>query len=278
MPPAVLVGADAERAFQEMTGQSSGSAATTIAAKAALHDRNMTTFEHPPAPDRNTGGIPTKDEKGNILAPPAPPRPPAPPAPSTPPASSEPSIPEKFKGKSTEEVIRAYQELERKLGAPPQQQPPAQDPPEAAPQGVAEGEDDDDPVLPAFASAEDEARFTESVISAVGGQEVFESLAAWAPEYGDPVTVNAFNEAVNSGNANGALLAVKALRYEMTQRQGYTPTLVGGLAMGSQSGPQPFSSNAELRAAMRDPRYMPGPRQDGAYVEEIQSRLAVSFR
>lgn len=272
----VLVGADAERAFQEMTGQSSASAATTIAAKAALHDRGMATFEHPAAADKNTGGIPTKDAKGNILAPP--PRPPAtPPAQPAPPAApTSDGIPEKFRDKSKEEVVRAYQELERKLGQPPQQQ--QQQPP--TPEPVATGDDDPDPeapILPAFASQEDEARFTDAVISAVGGQEVFESLAAWAPEYGDPVTVNAFNQAVNSGDANNALLAVKALRYEMTSRQGFTPTLVGGLALGSQSGPQPFGSEAERRAAMRDPRYMPGPMQDGAYVEEVCARIAASF-
>jgi hypothetical protein len=34
-------------------------------------------------------------------------------------------IPEKFRGKSPAEIVRAYQELERKLGAQAQQQPPA---------------------------------------------------------------------------------------------------------------------------------------------------------
>ena len=269
----VLVGADAERAFQEMTGQSSASAATTIAAKAALHDRGMATFEHPAAADKNTGGIPTKDAKGNILPPP--PRPPA--TPPAPPAGEEGPILGKFK--SAEDLARAYQELERKLGQQQQQPPKAEQPPAADPEpgGGDQEPDDDEPILPAFASPEDEARFTDAVISAVGGQEVFESLAAWAPEYGDPVTVNAFNQAVNSGDANNALLAVKALRYEMTSRQGFTPTLVGGLAMGSQGGPKPFNSQAEIRVAMRDPRYMPGPNQDGAYVEEVQSRLAASL-
>jgi len=276
--PTVLTGADAERAFQEATGQSSASAATTIAAKAALHDRGMATYEHPAAPDRNTGGIPTKDEKGNILAPP--PRPPAQKAPPAPPAQGEQQAPILGKFKNADELARAYQELERKLGQQQQQQQ-QDEPPAAQGQELDAGDADqgeEEQALPTFGSPEEEAQFTQSVISAVGGQDVFESLAAWAPEYGDPVTVNAFNVAVSKGDAPGALMAVKALRYEMTQRQGYTPTLVGGLALGSQSGPQPFTSNAELRAAMRDPRYLPGPNQDGAYVEEVQRRLSASLR
>ncbi|MFZ9061861.1 MAG: capsid assembly protein, partial [Steroidobacteraceae bacterium] len=192
-------------------------------------------------------------------------------------AQDEQQAPILGKFKSTDELARAYQELERKLGQPPQeqQQPPPEPPPAVEPD---ESDADEGQTLPTFGSPEEEAQFTQSVISAVGGQEVFESLAAWAPEYGDPVTVNAFNLAVSKGDAPAALMAVKALRYEMTQRQGYTPTLVGGLALGSQSGPQPFTSNAELRAAMRDPRYLPGPNQDGAYVEEVQRRLSASLR
>ncbi len=279
----VLTGADAERAFQEMTGQSSASAATTIAAKAALHDRGLISHEQPPAPDRNTGGIPTRDERGNVLKPP--PRPPAarPPAPQPQAEAQELRLPDKFANAEDPQaaLLKAYQELERKYSQATRQQKQAE--PENVPDPQApEPEEDDsslppEPAMPAFESQEAEQEFINNVVSAVGGQEAFDALAAWAPEYGDPVTVDAFNKAIDSGNADAALLAVKALRYEMTSRQGFTPTLVGGLALGSQSGPKPFNSQAELRAAMRDPRYLPGPQQDGAYVEEVQRRLTASL-
>jgi hypothetical protein len=111
----------------------------------------------------------------------------------------------------------------------------------------------------------------------VGGQEAFESLAAWAPEHGDQATVDLFNNAVAQGNADVAQLAAKALRYDMVQRQGMQPTLVGGVSIGGVGAQQAFRSDSEVNQAMNDPRYLPGPRQDPAYVQEVEQRLALSF-
>ncbi|WP_251275208.1 capsid assembly protein, partial [Enterobacter hormaechei] len=79
----------------------------------------------------------------------------------------------------------------------------------------------------------------------------------------------AFNEAVQSGDAGRAALAVQGL---VALRGGNGRLLNGKTAANADAGPKPFQSQAQVVEAMRDVRY----HRDPAYRAEVSARLAVS--
>lgn len=286
--PAVVSGAEAQALIAQAAqarGGDPGELGRNIEAKAGLLDSAGMISHQSPAdgPDQNTGGIPTMSADGKVLAPPPVATPPRPPAQQQQ-APAAPTMPAKFANitdpaEREAAILRSYQELERRLGAGNQQPQGEQQEPQtqqqAPPAAPPQGEQQEAPVQ---LTPEQETQMAGVIVTAVGGQQAFEALAAWAPEHGDPATVELFNTAAASGQAEVAELAAKALRYDMIQRQGMQPTLVGGMALSSTSGLQPYRSDVEANQAMNDPRYLPGPRQDPDYVREVEKRIALSMR
>lgn len=108
-----------------------------------------------------------------------------------------------------------------------------------------------------------------AVYAPAGGKDGYAALIQWAKTNLNAEQKRAFNEAVQSGDAGRASLAVQGL---VALRGGNGRLLNGKTAAGADVGPKPFQSAAQVVEAMRDPRY----HRDPAYRKEVSERLAVS--
>lgn len=156
------------------------------------------------------------------------------------------------KFRSPDELLKAYQELEKKLGGRSGYEKAEESPTE-------EVEEQEAVVL----SQDEEATIMESI----GGQESFEAVQGWARENLDAAELEAYNREVNSGDYYRARNALQSLYYAFQENSGYEPELIGGKLSGSSS--DVFRSSQEVMAAMSDPRYL----QDPAYTQDVQDKL-----
>jgi hypothetical protein len=156
------------------------------------------------------------------------------------------------KFKSPDDLLKAYQELEKKLGNRSGYD-------EAQDEQDAEEQDQEPVVL----SQQEES----TIMDSIGGQETFESVQSWARENLDGAELEAYNREVNSGDYYRARNALQSLYYAFQENSGYEPDLIGGKLSGNSS--DVFRSSQEVMAAMNDPRYL----QDPAYTQDIQDKL-----
>lgn len=200
-------------------------------------------------------------------------------------------LPEKFK--TAEDLAKAYSELESKQGQNTTQ---------------AEGSDDSEegqastPTLEAFSAEYAETgelseesyeklsemgipreivdqyvngleatqqAITSTVLAEVeGGEEGYQKMTEWAANTLSEAQLNVFNQQVTSGSLEAAKMAVAGLQAQYMKSTGGLPS---GFQMGStqSSGSNSFSSIAEMRSAMADPRY----ETDSAYRLDVATRL-----
>ena len=104
----------------------------------------------------------------------------------------------------------------------------------------------------------------------VGGQEAYLDMVSWASDNMPEASIDAFNNAVNSGNIETANLAIQGLQAQYRSVNGNEPSLVMGETKSVTGGV--FDSAAQLTAAMRDPRYS----SDSAYRQQVASKLSRS--
>ena len=156
------------------------------------------------------------------------------------------------KFKSTDDLLKAYQELEKKLGSRGYD---AADEPEVE----DEATEQEVPVL----SQEDE----QVILDSIGGQENFAAVQAWAKDNLNQDELEAYNREVNSGDYYRARNALQSLYYAYQDNNGYEPDLIGGKLSANSS--DVFRSSQEVMAAMSDPRYL----QDPAYTQDVQDKL-----
>lgn len=156
------------------------------------------------------------------------------------------------KFRSPDELLKAYQELEKKLGGRTGYEKAEESPTEEVEQQEA-----------VVLSQDEEATIMESI----GGQENFEAVQGWARENLDAAELEAYNREVNSGDYYRARNALQSLYYAFQENSGYEPELIGGKLSGSSS--DVFRSSQEVMAAMSDPRYL----QDPAYTQDVQDKL-----
>ena len=212
-------------------------------------------------------------------------------------------LPQKFK--SPEDMAKAYSQLESKLGQGQQEQDQEEEVEttgEETASDVAEllddkgldfdvfqqeydenGELSDD----AYAALE-EAGFPRSVVDTwiqgqdalasqmtgemyniVGGQEDYNNMVSWAADTLPESEIDAFNATMTSQNPDMIRLAIQGLNARY--RSEAEPSLLQG-GTGAVSSGGRFESNAELTAAMSDPRYS----KDPAYRQQVADKLARS--
>ena len=157
------------------------------------------------------------------------------------------------KFKSADDLLKAYQELEKKLGSGQT---------EETEESESEVEDQEPVVL----SQEEETTILESI----GGQETFDAVQAWAKENLDQAELDAYNREVNSGDYYRARNALQSLSYAYRENEGSEPQLLGGKI--SANATDVFRSTAEVMQAMNDPRYL----KDSAYTNDVQEKLVRS--
>ncbi|OYT57740.1 MAG: hypothetical protein B6U76_00090 [Desulfurococcales archaeon ex4484_217_2] len=218
---------------------------------------------------------------------------------------SEVEIPEKFKDKSPEEIIKAYQELEKKLGEKQpdekKEETPSEEPeePEKEPVPITPEEyksfeqkyyeqgglsDEDYAALEAKGIPRDvvdqeiawrefqEQQAIKKVVEPIGlSQTDLQEVVTWARETKSEDDIQAFNEALSSSNTKGQQALVKALwiEYKASTNQSLD------LHTRSRSPGKPskgYSNESEFLADISNPAYG----KDKSYVAAVEAKLASS--
>lgn len=166
------------------------------------------------------------------------------------------------KYKSQEDLVDAYKNLQRENerlrgGEEPEE-----------PEAGHESSDDDD--QQESITPEQATEIRDSVFKQAGGQEKLQSLLGWASQNLGEDRINAFNSTLGTGDQEAILAQVKGIQYDYMMATGYEPKLTGGRAPTNDV--RGFASEAQVIAAMQDPRYG----NDPAYIKEVEQRIAVS--
>ncbi len=100
-----------------------------------------------------------------------------------------------------------------------------------------------------------------------GGDAAYNNMVTWAADNLDPNSRAAFDDVVNRGNVDAIKLAVSGLKSQYENAMGYEGKMYSGKA--AKANADVFRSQAELVAAMGDPRYS----RDPAYRQDILEKL-----
>ena len=103
--------------------------------------------------------------------------------------------------------------------------------------------------------------------NAAGGEEAYSNMVNWASNNLAKNSVDAFDEIINTGSTDAIKLAVSGLKSQYEAATGSEGTMLTGKA--PVATPKGFRSQAELVAAMNDPRYDADP----AYRQDVMNKL-----
>ena len=178
--------------------------------------------------------------------------------------SNEELIGGKFK--SADDLLQAYQELEKKLGS--------QERTEEVPQDTQYESEDQDVQAGDLVGGVEQQPLSEadenSIIESIGGDQGLETLAQWAKDNLDPSEIQVYNSEVNSGDFTRARNALQSMYFAMQQQEGYEPSLIDGRL--SNRSTDVYRSVQEVEAAMNDPRYL----NDTAYTKDVEEKVSRS--
>ena len=109
-----------------------------------------------------------------------------------------------------------------------------------------------------------------AIYDSVGGEEAYGEMVGWAAQNLSQDEIDSYNSVTNSGNAAAIKFAVEALANRYANSEGYEAPMV----TGRKSAPsvQGYRSNAELARDISDPRYSTDP----AFRADVEARLARS--
>ena len=108
------------------------------------------------------------------------------------------------------------------------------------------------------------------VQNAAGGEAVYNDVVGWASENLTQKQIDAYDSVVDSGNPAAINIAFQGLRSQYNEANGYEGRMLQGKPANSRG--QVYRSQAELVAAMGDPRYDTDP----AYRADVISKLEQS--
>ena len=170
------------------------------------------------------------------------------------------------KFKSADDLLQAYQELEKKLGS--------QDKTEEVPQDTQYESEDQDVQAGDIVGGVEQVPLSEAdenaIIESIGGDDGLEALAKWAQDNLDPSEIKVYNSEVNSGDFTRSRNALQSMYFAMQQQEGYEPSLVDGRLSGQST--DIYRSVQEVEAAMNDPRYL----HDTAYTRDVEEKISRS--
>ena len=166
------------------------------------------------------------------------------------------------KFKDTQALEQAYVELQKKLGEPRDEVQASEDEGESAEAEPEETEADDDGQEELL--SEEQA---EMLMDMVGGEKAYQSMLTWAGDNFSQEEIEMYDGVMGSGNPDAIYYAVQALQSRYNDAVGSDGQLLTG--RGTQDTDDSFKSQAELVAAMSDPRYD----RDPAYRNDVMRRL-----
>jgi len=109
------------------------------------------------------------------------------------------------------------------------------------------------------------------VVDEVGGKEAYDTMVEWAADNLPDEEVDAFNDALDSGNIQQIKLAVRGLQAQFTESEGMEPSRhLGGSNSGD--GLATYTSTEQMMRDMQDPRYA----EDPAFRKQVEQKLARS--
>ena len=106
-----------------------------------------------------------------------------------------------------------------------------------------------------------------TIKNSVGGEKEYSNVIDWAGKNLDQKTVESFDNLVNTGNKDLIQLAIDGIKAKYDNANGYEGRMLSGKA--AQTSSDVFRSQAELVAAMSDPRY----EDDPAYRQDLIDKL-----
>ena len=165
------------------------------------------------------------------------------------------------KYKSTDDLEKAYLELQQKLGTPeePEAEAETTEEPEQ-PETTEEPEKEEDVVE----LTQEDVDFLHDM---AGGEESYQSMLKWASSNLTTKEVDMYDSVMDAGNPSAIYFAVQALVAKYGEATGTDGKLLtGGKSSDAVAG---FRSQAELVSAMNDPRY----ESDEAYRNDVLQKL-----
>lgn len=166
------------------------------------------------------------------------------------------------KFKTADDLLEAYQALEKKLG----DRSGYQRTEEESKEGTEETEAKVDDVNNGPITQEEEAAILESV----GGKDTFTKIQEWAKGALNEDELTVYNREVASGDYFRARNALQSMAFAYTESNGSEPDLIGGKLTGRTT--DVFRSNQEVVEAMNDERYL----KDDAYTRDVEEKLGRS--
>lgn len=170
------------------------------------------------------------------------------------------------KYENAQELEKAYVELQRKLGGESEDEEP--DTPEEA---ESEEEEEEEEVESDEESEEPDVLISQEDIDSlhemVGGQEMYQEMVSWAADNMTEQEIQMYDYVMDLNNPWAAFFAVKALQNTYENTNGRDGQLLTG--RGATEVADVFRSQAEVVAAMGDPRY----ESDPAYRNDVFQKL-----
>ena len=105
-----------------------------------------------------------------------------------------------------------------------------------------------------------------TIYNSAGGEDAYNQLTSWASQNISEDKMDAFNSVVNNGEPLAIQMAVAGLKAEYEAQEGYEGRMLTGKAARTTDA---FRSQAEVVAAMSDPRYD----RDEAYRQDVYDKL-----
>ena len=172
---------------------------------------------------------------------------------------------------SPDELARAYQELERKLGQ--RSKPTQQEPSDAPNVGEEEAEEEEPEDEPSYYEMTPEE--VESIKEMVGGEESFKQISQWARDNLQPDLLKEYNDVVAEGNVEAIRWALRAIAVQAMGAGGkdlVEPELIGS---GKADSAMKFESQAQVLEAMnkKNDRGQRLYDVDEAYRNKVQTAL-----
>ena len=209
-------------------------------------------------------------------------------------------VPDKFKGKSAEEIAKAYVELEKM-----KTQQPTQEPKQEEEGGGPESTPEDDTVQQYIQKVLNNESLTEDeyqeiqtkynvskeqvdeqidylkykqekknkeLYDSVGGKELFTSAVEWAKTNYSPEEIKAYNEALASATPNIQKVIIKGIidQYQLAAKIPGERTLHTNEA--PRGKPKGYQSQHELLKDMQDSRYG----NDRSYTKMVEAKMEVT--
>ena len=167
------------------------------------------------------------------------------------------------KFKDPQALEQAYVELQKKLGEPRDEVQSTEDESEStAPAEEEETSSESEADVETLSEAQ-----AQELMEMVGGDKAYQSMLSWAGDNFSKEEVEMYDGVMESGNPNAIFFAVQALQARYNDAVGSDGQLLTG--RGAQNTDDSFKSQAELVAAMSDPRYD----RDPAYRADLMRRL-----